>query len=122
MSKKVNETVNEEKVYEGTVEENIGTVDEMEAHIKALEEESERLELLVAKKRKRNRNILIGVGAGVLGVLGGLYIAGKKAEKEREKELAEANGDPNGGLILYNSDGSVVSNGVFNADGTVNTF
>jgi hypothetical protein len=82
MSKKVNDEVIEE-VMEGEVIE-----DEVN-----IEDEIERLEALVkaqksvnSDKKRKKRNILIGAGIGVAGILGGMYLMGRKAEKEREKQ------------------------------------
>lgn len=112
MSKKVNDEVIEE-VMEGEVIE-----DEVN-----IEDEIERLEALVkaqksvnSDKKRKKRNILIGAGIGVAGILGGMYLMGRKAEKEREKEEA-ANAE--NGLVLYNSNGEATSgNGLFTTEGT----
>jgi hypothetical protein len=129
MSKKRNfNVVNDEEVtdevMEGEVidEEDI-SLDELDELCKKTDAMAAKLEMIKKSKKRRTRNILIGAGIGVAGILGGMYIMGKKAEKEREEAEANAGaGDSN--LVLYSPTGDPINNdaGMFTADGPVNTF
>lgn len=112
-----NNDVVTDKVMEGEVVEEV-----------SIDEEIERLEALVkaessanSDKKRKKRNIFIGAGVGVLGLLGGMYLMGKKAEKDREKE--EAGAADGSGYVLYDSTGAALpNNGMFTADGSTTTF
>ena len=117
MSKKNNEVVTEEEVMEGEVIEEELSIDD----------ELDRLEALVKAEKakrsnsKRKKRILIGAGVGVAGLLGTLYIIGKKSEEKRREEEA-ANAEANGGYVLYDSTGAALpNNGMFTADGSTTT-
>lgn len=113
MSKKnVNEEVIDE-VMEGEV---IEETNDINAEIERLEALLAQQKATKQKVNNKKRNILIGAGAGIVALLGGMYLMGKKAEKDRQAEEA-ANSNANNSLVLYDATGvNTMNNGLFTTD------